>query len=291
MSIRCSFGYLEMFGGWRGTVAIFCILVFCIATRWRSKASTSQKRDLSNEKQRDGKRKVESETSIVPRKPFVWDETKPLQLRPFKPKYHLTMCKSIKFYPSYVFILNLKLALETSSLSELVEMDSTYLDRITLRRKVMEEYPGIALGASHKISKAVSEFYTWMFKTYLPTRYPTMFVLHSTTLENLVTSEHIPLTPPSSSLEALRVLGSHIDHDFLFLLPSDNSEEYILEGFVVCFPSGFDTSKKCGMTLREIHGPVPKYKEKLALSMDRFFERLEVGRVVKRANVCRYLWI
>ncbi|EHK97868.1 hypothetical protein M7I_6366 [Glarea lozoyensis 74030] len=131
---------------------------------------------------------------------------------------------------------------------------------------------------------SVNEFYVWIFGTYLPTRYPKMFVLHPTSVENLVNKEHIPRTPPTSSLEALKIMGSHIDHDFLFMLPSEDGEGYILEGFVVCFPSGFDTSKKCGMTLREIHGPVPNYKEKLALSMDRFFDRLEVGKVVKRAN-------
>jgi hypothetical protein len=39
------------------------------------------------------------------------------------------------------------------------------------------------------------------------------------------------------------------------------------------------------MKLRDIHGPVPGYKEKLEKSMDRFFEKLEVGRVVRRSNV------
>jgi hypothetical protein len=155
----------------------------------------------------------------------------------------------------------------------------------------MHSHPTITLHASPAISPSITEFYTWLFTTYLPTCYPTMFTLHPSashaTLENLVTSEFIPLIPPSSSLEALRTIGSHIDHDFLFMLPSAKDEGgYILEGFVVCFPSGFDTSKKAGMTLRDIHGPVPRYKEKLALSMDRFFERLEVGKVVKRANVC-----
>lgn len=38
------------------------------------------------------------------------------------------------------------------------------------------------------------------------------------------------------------------------------------------------------MKLRDIHRPVPGYKEKIELSMDRFFARLPVGKVVKRAN-------
>ena len=55
---------------------------------------------------------------------------------------------------------------------------------------------------------------------------------------------------------------------------------------MTCFPNGFDTRLKLGLKLREIHDPVPGYAEKLERSMDRFFERLEVGKVVRRVNVC-----
>lgn len=59
---------------------------------------------------------------------------------------------------------------------------------------------------------------------------------------------------------------------------------YVLRGFVTCFPAGFDTKEKFGMRLRDVHAPVPGYKAKLERSMDRFFARLEVGRVVMRSN-------
>ncbi len=54
---------------------------------------------------------------------------------------------------------------------------------------------------------------------------------------------------------------------------------------MTCFPAGFNTKEKLGMKLRDIHGPVPGYKQKLERSMDRFFEKLEVGKVVQRSNV------
>jgi hypothetical protein len=38
------------------------------------------------------------------------------------------------------------------------------------------------------------------------------------------------------------------------------------------------------MKLREIHAPVPGYKEKLERSMDRYFANLPAGKIVKRAN-------
>lgn len=59
---------------------------------------------------------------------------------------------------------------------------------------------------------------------------------------------------------------------------------YVLEAYSACFPSGFQPKEKIGKKLADIHGPVPGYKEKLEKSMDRFFARLEAGRLVKRVN-------
>lgn len=80
-----------------------------------------------------------------------------------------------------------------------------------------------------------------------------------------------------------------MDEDILILLPSDDGDGYSLKGFVNCFPAGFNTKEKLGLKLRDIHTPVPGYKQKLELSMDRFFDRLEVGKVVKRANVSHHI--
>jgi len=117
-----------------------------------------------------------------------------------------------------------------------------------------------------------------------------MFQKRKGDLHNLATGDFLPLLPSSDPEKSLEILGENVDEDLLLLLPpkseDDGAVEYRLQGYVVCFPSGFDTAKKFGMTLRDIHGPVPGYREKLARSMDRFFERLEVGKVVGRCNVC-----
>jgi hypothetical protein len=147
----------------------------------------------------------------------------------------------------------------------------------------MRDHHEIVIHASEAIKPAVDELYTWLTGVYLPTRFPTMFSLSRTHLHNLVTSESLPLQPPSDPIHTFELLGENLDGDFLLLLPSN--DEYELQGFVTCFPSGFNTKEKFGMKLRDIHTPVPGYKEKLEKSMDRFFERLEVGRVVQRSNV------
>lgn len=171
---------------------------------------------------------------------------------------------------------------------------------------------------------AVSELYEFVVETYLPTRYPKMFKLletkfdsgKTTFVQNLVTKEMLPttLSPNRPTISALEMLAKTVDEEMLILLPemeSSNSEKkskksqtqkdketekssssspdsedtkYVLEAYATCFPSGFDTRTKLGARLSGIHEPVPGYKQKLEKSMDRFFDKLEVGKFVKRAN-------
>lgn len=164
-------------------------------------------------------------------------------------------------------------------------MDNTYTARIALRRNLISSRPHDVLAVTPVIEPSVLEFYSWLMLTYLPLRFPTVFTLLDGKggLKNLVTREELPLTP-SSALQALEIIGGNIDDDFLFLLPTAEEGKYRLEGFVTCFPSGFNTRGKLGLKLADIHIPVPGYSAKLEKSMDRFFATLPVGKIVRRVN-------
>jgi hypothetical protein len=143
---------------------------------------------------------------------------------------------------------------------------------------------------------AVQELYDYLFETYLPVRYPSIFKAcedkHSSgaMLQNLVTRQTLPMTMTDSTplQVALKTIAQNVDEDFFILLPrkqgDSNEDFYVLEAYAACFPSGFQPKDKVGKKLADIHGPVPGYKEKLQKSMDRFFARLEPGRYVKRVN-------
>lgn len=188
-------------------------------------------------------------------------------------------------------------------------MDKNYQDRITYRRRIIEQNPSIALGINNdtRIRPAILELYTFLTGTYLPKRYPEMFKIHhtdfeygkETVLQNLVTGEIIPTrasNPSTPTMTLLKSLGRHLDEDFLFLLPEEKERgeekekkkkddaKYVLEAYVACCPSGFNPAEKLGKKLRDIHGPVPRYADKLEASMDRFFGKVEVGKYVKRVN-------
>lgn len=200
---------------------------------------------------------------------FDWRTARPIRNAPLKPKYHLTM------------------ALENISLSELIEMDSTYLERMGIRRQLLEQHPEATIQSNPMCEPAALELYEWLVRIYLPGRFPSIYNHTPIGLLNTATNETLPYHQ-NNAKSALKVLGSHIDTDFLLLLPSSKAEDgspiYHLEAFVTCFPSGFSTYEKLGLPLAQIHSPVPGYQAKLEKSMDRFFAKLECGRIVKRAN-------
>jgi len=218
---------------------------------------------------------------IEPLRDLDWTTKPPIKIRPFKPKYHLTM------------------ALENCPLSELIEQDDTFLERIQHRKDVMDQHPTETYQCNPVCESAVTELYRWMMGSYLPKRFPTMYRLVYPTvtseksessvpyLINIPASKCIPLRP-SSATEALYLLGENVDTDMLLLLPGSTSPDgipiYRLQAYVTCFPAGFATQDKLGLTLTGIHKPVPGYVAKLEKSMDRFFAKLGFGRAVRRAN-------
>ena len=188
--------------------------------------------------------------------------------------------------------------METLDPSELLLMDKNYEDRIKYRRGILEAHHEIVVGIHEedRVRPAVCELYTFLFGTYLPRRYPSMFKLHRAIYEdgqefmteNLVTGELFPAQAKSTSTVALlETMGRQIDEDFLILLPEETVEQdakYVLQAYITICPSGFNPREKLGKKLAAIHGPVPAYPEKLEGSMDRFFSKLMVGKYVQRVN-------
>ena len=93
-------------------------------------------------------------------------------------------------------------------------MDKTYLDRIRLRRQLIENHEDTVVHANKIIALAVNEFYTWMMGTYLLLRYPMMFQVVQNTdsvpekqpqplLTSLTTAETITIKAKSQPIMIL----------------------------------------------------------------------------------------
>lgn len=153
------------------------------------------------------------------------------------------------------------------------------------RQKLIREWPG-SLACLDSGVGMVTEFYEFLMQKFLPERYPTIFQLKipNGTVLNQVTKDLLPLTAPTDPYEALRIINRNVEEDFLMMLPAPDGDGYSLQAFIFAYPVGFDPQSKLGMKLREVHQPVPHFNEKLALSMDRYFSKLEPGNVKWRSN-------
>jgi Protein of unknown function (DUF3445) len=155
-------------------------------------------------------------------------------------------------------------------MADWILMDKTYYEKILYRRSVLQAHEKDVIGFNPVARDAVYELYSYIFGTYLPSRFPSMFALCGSGksaqkyTRNLVFGEDIPLCPlPSTPQECLRALGNHIDCDFTILVPESNpnadprmavpttepTEAYHLHAFAVLFPSGFNTPGKLGLPL------------------------------------------
>jgi len=166
-------------------------------------------------------------------------------------------------------------------------MDRGYLQRIKDRITILRTYPDQphVVGTNAIVNPAIEELYQDLMVKYLPLRYPTMFRLRGTSFENLVTGSVYSVDMAQLDHQTmLRNLAENVEEDFYFMCP-DEAGEHRLQGWIGCFPNGFSTIAKCGMSLRTIHQPVPAYEERLGNGADRSFQKMEDGAFITRFNV------
>ncbi|KAL5606444.1 hypothetical protein BROUX41_002860 [Berkeleyomyces rouxiae] len=204
------------------------------------------------------------------------ESTGPEKFRPWKPVYNITM------------------AIERDSPSNLICMDSEYAERIAMRKAIITEFPEKSHGYTADGVSSIHDIYSYLTETYLPTRYPSIFSVANGRFKNAVTGQSYPLfsrvnlTHEKGAMlfdprAILRALGEIVQEDLFLLKQDEGNGPHRLVAFICCCPSGFDPSEKLGLTLRDIHAPVPSY-DKIGPSMERFFSRLEAGQNVKRTN-------
>ncbi|KAL7942740.1 hypothetical protein V8C42DRAFT_331780 [Trichoderma barbatum] len=240
-----------------GVALVILSTVYTLTSSWRRNATTSHPRQPT--------KTSKDPAEIKPLNGMDYRAVEPTQFRPFKPIFHITM------------------ALQADSPSELITIDSEYLDRVSLRRQIIAEHGDMVHACLPAGVEAVRELHQFLLRDYLPTRFPTVFQLRDKGrhLDNLVTGRSFSTATPDDAEAALRVLGETVEEDMFLLMGEPEGHRAV--AFLSCFPSGFDPSTKVGKLLREIHSPVPSY-EKIGPSMERFFSKIEAGKNVKRTN-------
>lgn len=80
----------------------------------------------------------------------------------------------------------------------------------------------------------------------------------------------------------LETLARMLPQDFCVLTPAEDT--WRLTAATVCFTSRWNLSTKMGLTISEIHAPVPGYEERVAHAVDHVIGRLNNGQVLQRSN-------
>ena len=149
----------------------------------------------------------------------------------------------------------------------------------------MTQHPEICVGISETANPAVRELYEEVMLDLLPKRFPSMFRIKGDIFHNLVTGTwHRISSALRDHPSMLRHLAENVEEDFFFMIP-DARYGFVLQGFVACFPQGFLPSARVGMSVSEIHKPVPGYEGRLKKGVNRCFEKMERGQSVGRLNV------
>lgn len=78
-------------------------------------------------------------------------------------------------------------------------------------------------------------------------------------------------------------LGQQVQEDLLLIDGSKDGNQALIGG-VVCFPSGWSVQDKIGLSMSQIHQPVPTFEEKLMRPTSKLLGTLRAGRPVWRVN-------
>lgn len=145
-----------------------------------------------------------------------------------------------------------------------LELDDTYNELIQTRmdiharygKDVIQTFPGSKLACKELVEMVIQ---------FLCARYPTQFEREDRTFYNhiLGKSYNIFATDP------LIFLLENVPEDFAIMLRDPETGTYKFRAGVICASTGWSLGTKIGMGLQDIHSPVPDYKQKMQLSMDR----------------------
>ncbi|KAI1149844.1 hypothetical protein F4825DRAFT_453077 [Nemania diffusa] len=165
-----------------------------------------------------------------------------------------------------------------------IRIDKGYLKRLKERDQIMDAYPQESIGSGPLVNPAIEELYVELMINFLPQRFPAMFYVQGKEFHNRVTgrSYSIDLREIDHDI-MLRNLGENIEEDFYFMCPDEN-DELRLEGWIACFPGGFLTTSRKGMSMRTIHHPVPGYEQRIASGADKALSRLQAWEFIERFN-------
>ncbi|KAI4250332.1 MAG: hypothetical protein LQ352_005365 [Teloschistes flavicans] len=176
----------------------------------------------------------------------------PRPYRPFRWAYHQTMSLT---------------KLETDWW---LEVEKSYVKRVTERKalftkhgkQVLDYLPGSELGCKELMEMSLQ---------FLCARYPQYFSLtYSEDKGHIFHNRLLQNETVIREMHPLHVLLENVPEDFAVMVRNPEDGYYYFRAGLLCSSLGWSVATKLGLQLKEIHKPIPDYKEKMEFSMDRY---------------------
>ena len=173
--------------------------------------------------------------------------------------------------------------------NEWIEIDWNYLQRIKRRKVLLNTHRDLCIGWNEPARLGIRELYEEVMINQLPKRFPQMFSIQQSEFFNHVAGCQYSVKIAELNEDyMLATLAENVEEDFYFMCP-DADGEYRIQAYSSCFPQRLLSPAKMGLSVREIHQPVPGYENCLGNGVDRHFKRMKAGDFAARLNVSRPL--
>lgn len=154
-----------------------------------------------------------------------------------------------------------------------LELENTYVERIRQRKELFATHGKVVLDCLPGSEAACKEAME-MALQFLAARYPQYFSLvntasNPTSAPDVFINKILGQEFHISTMDPLVVLLENLPEDFAITLQDLDTGLYAFRAGIICSSLGWNLGTKLGMTLADIHAPVPDYKEKLKFSIDR----------------------
>lgn len=189
--------------------------------------------------------------------------------RPYRPlrwPYHQTM-GTIYLVPivrNVLLTISCSPAIQRMEPDYWIELESTYEDQIRQRKNIVQQHTTDVLQALPGSELACRELMEMVIQ-FLCARYPHYFSLAGRTLTNNILGVDYDILDTN----ALHFLLENVPEDFAIMIRDPATGKYKFRAGIICASTGWNLGEKIGKGLSEIHGPVPDYRERMQLSMDR----------------------
>ncbi|CAF1026145.1 unnamed protein product [Adineta steineri] len=197
------------------------------------------------------------------------ETTNPLPYRPFKygPEYFITMGTRRLDWDDWIELDNQWIRYHNEKLARLTG------ERASRLCKTAPEAYDAALETMELLSE------------YLVCRYPSMFEFEFSSTQKQVRIKATGEIYPIHSDDPLKCAAFLIQDDLALMIEGADGQYYLKAG-AIPLPGFWRLEDKFNMSLAEIHtsGNVPKFQEKLQLSMERFFQKLMPEQAFVRYN-------